>query len=415
MSQVDAPLSLRQELRSTGAAALSASDRWVRTFVRRLSRIRFGACTLVLPGGERMSFAGEMMPQLQATLRIEDAAALRSLFVGGAAGFAEAYMDGHWNSPDLAEFLALALRNEAATGSGTVGTRLVRLLHRLRRLSRGNSRRGCRRNIAHHYDLGNAFYRLWLDASMTYSSALFEAPGQSLEAGQANKYRHLARLLDLRPGLDLLDIGCGWGAFALIAARDYGCRVTAITLSAEQAAWARARVAAAGLAGKVEVRLQDYRDVDGHYDRIASIEMLEAVGQRYWPVYFHTLKRRLRPDGVAALQVITIEDRRFAAYSRNTDFIQRHIFPGGLLPSSSAIEKQCASAGLRAEGRITFGRSYAETLVFWRHAFDRAWPEIATLGFDERFRRMWHYYLAYCEAGFRVGTIDVMQLRLVHR
>jgi cyclopropane-fatty-acyl-phospholipid synthase len=282
----------------------------------------------------------------------------------------------------------------------------------LRHLARRNTRRGSRRNIAFHYDLGNDFYALWLDPGMTYSSAVFDAAGQSLQDAQDAKYRRLAESLDLKPGHHVLEIGCGWGGFAMTAARDYGCRVTAITLSGEQRRYAEERVRRAGLSDRIEVRLQDYRDVTGRFDRIASIEMFEAVGEERWPIFFNTVRERLKPGGVAGLQVITIEDGRYEAYQRSADFIQRYIFPGGMLPSPSALAAAIDRAGLTLNNVFAFGPSYAETLAAWQGRFQRAWPQIRQLGFDGRFKRLWEFYLAYCEAGFRAGAIDVAHYRI---
>jgi cyclopropane-fatty-acyl-phospholipid synthase len=330
----------------------------------------------------------------------------------GANGFAEAYVEGEWDSPDLVAILQIALENEPALGRLVRGFGLARGLDRLRHLARSNTRRGSRRNIAFHYDLGNEFYALWLDPGMTYSSAVFDAAGQSLQDAQDNKYRRLAENLDLRPGHHVLEIGCGWGGFATMAARDYGCRVTAITLSEQQLRYAGDRVRRAGLADRVEVRLQDYRDVAGQFDRIASIEMFEAVGEERWPVFFDTLRERLKPGGVAGLQIITIEDGRFEQYRRSADFIQRHVFPGGMLPSPSALAREIDRAGLTINDVFAFGPSYAETLAAWQRRFQRAWPRIRQLGFDDRFKRLWELYLAYCEAGFRAGAIDVAHYRI---
>jgi cyclopropane-fatty-acyl-phospholipid synthase len=277
---------------------------------------------------------------------------------------------------------------------------------------RANTRKGSRRNIAAHYDLGNAFYSQWLDPTMTYSSAVFENPNQSLEDAQRNKWRKLAQMLDLREGMHVLEIGCGWGGFAMFAAREYGCRVTGITLSTEQLAFAKKAAAEAQFSHLVDFQLIDYRDVSGSFDRIVSIEMFEAVGEEHWPSYFRVVRDRLKPGGVAALQIITVEDRRFEEYRGQVDFIQMYIFPGGMLPSPSALKREAAQQGLGFETARTFALSYAETLRRWREVFDARWETIQPLGFDERFKRMWDYYLASCEGGFRAGSIDVGQFRL---
>lgn len=392
-------------------ATVGLDRAWAEIVGRLCGHLRIGHLTVVMPDGTAMEGRGEL-PGPRAVLRIREFAAIRRVLIGGAIGFAEGYMAGEWETADLEALLALALANEASVGRLGRAVAIVRMFNRLRHLRRINDRRGSRRNIIAHYDLGNDFYALWLDRELSYSSALFSGGVSSLEDGQAAKYRQLLRLLAPSPGDALLEIGCGWGAFALMAAREYGCRVTALTLSPAQAAHAKARIAQARLTEYVDVRLQDYRDVDGRYDRIASIEMFEAVGEAYWPVYFATLRERLRPGGVAALQVISIDDARFQAYRRGADFVQRYIFPGGMLPSIPALKREIAAAGLRLTDRIAFGSCYARTLALWRARFLAAWPAIARLGFDDRFRRMWDYYLAYCEAGFRAGTIDVAHYRI---
>jgi cyclopropane-fatty-acyl-phospholipid synthase len=362
-----------------------------------------GRVALVLPDGTRLPAA--RAPAAEIVLRRHRA--LWRVLAGGGIGLAESYMDGDWDTPDLPGLLALLA--EAHRGAGVPVP--LGPWHRLMHLARPNTRRGSRRNIAAHYDLGNDFFRLWLDPGMTYSAALFAAPDDTLEQAQRRKYRRLADLLGLRPGLRVLEIGCGWGGFAEMAAREYGCRVVAITLSRAQLQYARERIARAGLCDRVELLLQDYREVGGAFDRVAAIEMFEAVGERNWPAFFGLLRRRLVPGGMAALQVITIAESRFARYRRRADFIQRYIFPGGMLPSPDALRRAAAAAGLRPGAAETFGPSYARTLAEWHRAFDHAWPAVAGLGFDERFRRMWKFYLAYCEGGFRAGAIDVGQYR----
>ena len=376
-------------------------------------RLHVGQLSLVLPKAGNQVVTGAEHPELRAVIDVKHPAALvRKLVFNGSTGIAEAYVDGDWDTPDLVAFLQLALVNEEALGRFVQGTGLALLARRLRHLARANTRRGSRRNIAFHYDLGNTFYARWLDPGMTYSSALFDAAELSLEDAQDKKYRNLAESLGLRAGLHLLEIGCGWGGFALMAARDYGCRVTAITLSKEQLRYANERVRAAGLSDRVEVRLQDYRDVAGQFDRIASIEMFEAVGEEHWPLFFDTVRERLKPGGVAGLQIITIEDDRFEQYRQGADFIQRYIFPGGMLPSPSALTREVDRAGLTLCDVFAFGSSYAETLAEWQLRFQRAWPQIRRLGFDGRFKRLWEFYLAYCEAGFRAGAVDVAHYRI---
>jgi cyclopropane-fatty-acyl-phospholipid synthase len=375
--------------------------------------MRHGHIQLDMPNGNRHSFTGPMDgPETQ--LIVRDNRFVRRFLTGGANGFAEAYMDGDCDVDDLSRFLTWAALNHAALDETLRGHAIPRMANRLWHLMRPNSRQGAKRNITYHYDLGNAFYESWLDPTMTYSSAVFENQGQTLAEAQRAKYQHIAALGGFRQGDHLLEIGCGWGGFAVHAARELGCRVTGITISDAQYEFARRRVHQEGLAERVEIRRQDYRDTRGRFDGIASIEMFEAVGERYWPDFFETLKRNLHPGGRASLQVITIAETFFDSYRRSTDFIQRYIFPGGLLPSPTALESVARGAGLRQAAADSHGQSYARTLAEWRQRFDAAWPRISTMGFDERFRRMWNYYLAYCEAGFNTGRIDVKQVAFAH-
>jgi cyclopropane-fatty-acyl-phospholipid synthase len=380
-------------------------------FLALVARIDRGELALTLPhGGERFFKGAHAGPK--AALSVRHPKAFRRILLGGTLAFAEAYMEGDCDSPDLAALVELVIRNEAALMAALDGQRWARALQRLGHLLRPNSKRGARRNIARHYDLGNDFYASWLDPSMTYSSAVFEQPGESLEAAQSNKYRRMAELAAIGPNDRVLEVGCGWGGFCGWAAREIGCRVTAITISRAQHDYAARRLQAEGLAEKVDLRLQDYRDLDGSFERIVSIEMLEAVGEAYWPRYFAMLRDRLVPGGRAALQVITIDDALFEAYRKDVDFIQRYIFPGGLLPSPGRLREQVQRAEIDWRDCNSFGTDYARTLAIWRRSFEAAWPEIRSLGFDERFRRMWRYYLAYCEAGFGTGRIDVLQAAL---
>ncbi|MDF1736844.1 MAG: cyclopropane-fatty-acyl-phospholipid synthase [Minwuia sp.] len=341
--------------------------------------------------------------------------ALRRLVTGGELGFAEAYLDGDWSTPDLAAFLQVVQINRAALAGQSRGLAARRLLDLLFHRRHANSRRGSRRNIAYHYDLGNDFYAPWLDSSMTYSSALFR-PGDddvSLADAQARKYRTILDMASIGPGERVLEIGCGWGGFAEVAASERGADVTGITLSTEQLRHARDRVAAVGLDDRARFSLTDYRDTSGTWDRIVSIEMFEAVGEENWPAYFGTVHDRLRPGGEAVIQVITIDDDAFPAYRRRADFIQRYIFPGGMLPSPSAFRNAAKDAGLTLAGEHFFGRSYERTLRLWQQSFERAWPEISRLdGFDDRFRRMWRFYLLFCAEGFRDGLINVALFHL---
>ena len=322
---------------------------------------------------------------------------------GGVIGFAEAYMVGDWNTPDLQVLTDWAGANEKQLSKLFTPGWFSRRWQRFAHLMNNNTRRGSRRNIAAHYDLGNDFYRHWLDDSMTYSSALYRDEPETLEQAQQNKYDHVLDWLDVQPEHSVLEIGCGWGGFSrALSARPHGC-YHGITLSCEQLAYART----CGDEKGFEYSLTDYRDVTGQYDRLASIEMIEAVGEQHWPTYFQTIRERLKPGGVAVLQMITITNDRFERYRAGADFIQHYIFPGGMLPSHAVMQEQIKAAGLTMVDSLSFGKDYAKTLEIWAGNFNQRWQEIRALGFDERFRRMWNFYLAYCETGFKYGRIDV--------
>ena len=332
------------------------------------------------------------------------------LLNGGDIGIAEAYLNGEWDTPDLTQFLYLFCVNHDLIQAMLGDKPLIRFVQIVRHWFNRNTRRQARRNIYAHYDIGNAFYSAWLDPSMTYSSALFEDHTPDLAAAQNNKYRRLAEAIDLQPGQKLLEIGCGWGGFAEYAAKTFGARVVGLTISKEQRDFAQRRIQEAGLADKVDIRLQDYRDERDRYDRIASIEMIEAVGEQFWPRYFSQLRDRLLPGGLAGIQAITIQDSLFQTYRREVDFIQRYVFPGGMLPSPQILKSLGERFGVPVIRERIFGQDYAKTLAIWRSNFRAAWPNLRPSGFDDRFRRLWEYYLAYCEAGFLSGNIDVRQV-----
>lgn len=385
-----------------------------RPLLRAFERLQHGRLEIVLPDLTRHRFVGTSDGP-EAVWVIRRARTVRRMLTGGLVGFAEAYMDGDWDTPDLVKLLELGELNRDCLGALDGGGALARLGRWLVHALRPNSRRGARRNIAQHYDLGNEFYRLWLDETMTYSAAVFEQEGQSLADAQHAKYDRMLELVKPGPDSHLLEIGSGWGGFAVHAALETGCRVTSITLSRAQLKVARERAVAAGVDDRVEFRLQDYRDTAGTYDGIVSIEMFEAVGEAYWPQYFDTVRERLRPGAKAALQVITIRDDLFEDYRRGVDFIQRYIFPGGMLPSPGAFNHAARAAGLEPVRREFRGRDYATTLRHWDERVVEQRDAIRNQGFDERFLRMWRYYLAYCEAGFRRGTVDLMQVALQRR
>lgn len=380
-------------------------------FLRLLSaNWSWGSLDLTLPDGSRHRLKGAT-PDRTAELIIHDRRVALRVLRNGDIGFAESYMAGEWDTPDLAAVLETLVNNYDHIRRLFDGGPVMKLINAVTHSLRRNSRAGARRNIHAHYDLGNDFYASWLDGSMTYSSARFERAGQSLEDAQRAKYASLARMMDLRPGHSLLEIGCGWGGFAAFAAGEIGVEVTALTLSREQHDFAHRRMAEAGLSDRVDVRLMDYRDIEGRYDRVASIEMFEAVGREYWPAYFHKLHQVLKPGGLAGLQTITIQDGLFDDYEARTDFIQKYVFPGGALPSEARLAPIIAGAGLEQGAVERFGVDYADTLAAWAGRFETAWPDIRMhdVHFDERFRRLWRFYLAYCEAGFRTSRIDVIQ------
>ena len=386
------------------------------TAVKLLQHIKGGTLRLSFAEGQTLSL-GEG-PE-RATLHINDERVFRRVLAEGDIGFAESWIDGDWHSEQLAELLTLLAENRSQLARAVHGSWLPVLLHRLRHMARINTRAGSKRNILAHYDLGNDFYKLWLDPSMSYSAALFEATDadqrDALEKAQRSKYLRLLQMLNPAHGQHILEVGCGWGGFAEIATTEFGCKVHGVTLSPSQLAWSRERAQSRGFSDMATFSLTDYRDIGGQYDHIVSIEMFEAVGERFWPSYFDQLRSCLKPDGRVAVQSITIANDRFRDYRRGTDFIQRHIFPGGMLPSPAVFERLAANAKFRVSDRFAFGKDYAQTLAHWHQGFEAAWAEIARQGYDERFRRLWRFYLAYCEAGFRSGATDVYQYLLEPR
>ncbi len=400
-SSTTAPLSLPAS--APGAA---------RAVFHLLRGLRHGTLDVQLPDGSAAHFGTTDAGGPRAAIRLRNWNACSAALKSGDIGFAESYIAGDWTTPDLAALLTLLVANRDEIEAIVYGSWWGSLIFRVRHLFNRNSREGSQKNIHAHYDLGNAFYRLWLDPTMNYSSAWFEGDhsGDLVHAQWAKVRRALAEC-DVQPGDRVLEIGCGWGALAECAAREFAAPVTGVTLSTEQLAWAQRRLADAGLPGTL--RYQDYRDIaDGPYDAIASIEMFEAVGREYWPSYFETLRRQLKPGGRACIQSITIRDDLFERYVKSTDFIQQYIFPGGLLPSPSAFRAAAANAGLVVVNELAFGLDYAETLRRWRVAFQGQDGPVRKLGFDTRFVRTWEFYLAYCEAAFLTGNTSVMQFTL---
>jgi cyclopropane-fatty-acyl-phospholipid synthase len=379
--------------------------RSMRLIFAKLKELEAGRLDVILPNGTRLTFQGRQHGP-HAVFGIKTFAFARRLGAGDV-GLAEGYIAGEWECPSLVDLLQLLAANQALIDRFTSNL-LMRAIQGVRHWLNRNTRAGSRRNIHAHYDLGNAFYACWLDPTMSYSSGL--GVKEDLAAAQLRKYAAMAGTAGITADHHVLEIGCGWGGFAEYAAREIGCRVTAVTISQEQQRYAVERIANAGLADRVEIQLCDYRDITGQFDSIVSIEMFEAVGEQYWTTYFAGLSRLLKDGGRAVLQVITIREAIFPRYRREMDFIRRFIFPGGMLPTPTLLRALGEETGLAVVGETEFGLDYAETCRLWHERFRRAWPEIEALGFDERFHRIWSYYLAYCEAGFRAGTIDVRQI-----
>ena len=381
---------------------------WEALLDKWLSRIEAGELRAVFPSNFQKVYSGGQVGPT-ADIQINSWKLVPRLLLSGDMGLAESFLSGEWETSNLTQLILLGDINQRALGNAVTPSKFINLIEKLRHRRRDNSKRGSRRNIAAHYDLGNEFYSHWLDNSMSYSSALFTNFGEELEVGQNRKYQRLAKALKLKKGDQVLEIGCGWGGFAEIAAKEYKCNVVGITLSNEQAKFAQRRMQENQLSNLVDIRIEDYRDVQGSFDKIVSIEMFEAVGEEHWRNYFETIKNRLKPGGLAGIQSITIANEFFETYKRRPDFIQKYIFPGGILPSEDKLNNAVNSAGLKILDDYYFGKSYAETLRRWQSTFEQKWDDIKNLGFDEKFQKMWRYYLSYCEAGFESGHINVGQ------
>jgi cyclopropane-fatty-acyl-phospholipid synthase len=404
MSDVRSTLRLAHP-KARGVIALVAA-----AFVKRMLRsVETGAIKVTLPDGQVVSSGNRPTSELHVELNIDRWRAIWRLLIGGDVAFAKSYIDGDWQSRDLLSLMMFAVLNERAFPA--TGSFIPRSINRLQHWMHRNTRRGSRRNVAAHYDLGNAFYQSWLDRGMSYSSALFTRADLTLEEAQEIKLDRIVELLDVSPRDRVLEIGCGWGSLAERLARV--SHVTGVTLSTEQLAFTKQRLQKAGLLSAANLQLQDYRDVHGCFDRVASIEMIEAVGAQYWPTYFDKLRNLLKPGGIAVLQAITIDQNRFANYRKQPDFIQRYIFPGGMVPTVEILQREAARAGFKIADCQTFGQSYARTLQVWRERFATSWLSIAAHGYDNQFQRMWLYYLCYCEAGFRAGWTDVVLIKMI--
>ncbi len=404
-----APLIVTKENLST---ATKGTPPFFKLMATVSNRMDYGVINYHLPDGRVLRFDSQDGSGEEAHVYVRDFAMARKTVFGGTIGFYESYAAEQWDTPDLAQCLYVFAKNADAIQEQFMGNPVLRTMNNVVHAMNKNSKKGSKKNIMAHYDLGNSFYEKWLDPSMTYSSALFDTPETKLEAAQTAKYRSLAEQISLRPDEEVLEIGSGWGGFAEYAAKEVGAKVTGVTISPEQYDYACERMFREGLNDKVEIRLQDYRDVSGTFDKIASIEMFEAVGKEYWPVYFNKVHENLKADGRAGLQIITIADRFYPFYVKAADFIQRYVFPGGMLPSPTALNESVEQAGMKIENTVSFGLDYARTLNQWHAEFLEKWDEITPLGFDDRFKKLWQFYLAYCEAGFRAQSTDVCQVTL---
>ncbi|MDD7972622.1 SAM-dependent methyltransferase [Roseinatronobacter alkalisoli] len=375
------------------------------------SGLNRGRLDVGLPDGRIFRFQGQA-PGYVAAIDVHDPDLFARLVREGDIGFAESYMEGGWSTPDLQAFMDLINDDNPSLYDEVLPMKLVRAMERVRHWLRANSKAQARRNIAYHYDLGNDFYGLWLDDSMTYSSGIFTTGQESLEAAQEAKYAAMIDRMGVNAGDHVLEIGCGWGGFAEYAALKRGLKVTGLTISQAQYDYAHARMQAAGIGDRVDIRMQDYRDTRGQFDGIASIEMFEAVGERYWPTYFKAVHDRLKPQANAVIQIIMVSDERFKTYRKHVDFIQKYIFPGGMLGAPGPVRRMAEASGLHYVTTHDFGQSYSETLRRWHARFIEKWPQIAPLGYDDRFRRMWEFYLTSCAGAFRQGNCDVTQLVL---
>jgi cyclopropane-fatty-acyl-phospholipid synthase len=374
-------------------------------------RMNTGRCDFVLPDGRRFRAEGREAGYV-AELHVHSDDLFARLIREGDLGFCDAYLDGDWSTPDLQAFMDLVHADNEDVYDGFPGQRLLMMYEKFRFWMQRNHKDQARKNISYHYDLGNPFYELWLDDTMTYSSAIFETGQESTEKAQEAKYASMVDEMGVKPGDHVLEIGCGWGGFAEYAAKERGLKVTCLTISEEQFKYAQERIEKAGLSDFVTFKLQDYRDETGLYDGIASIEMFEAVGEKYWPVYFENVRERLKPGAQATLQIITVADRRWDVYKRGVDFIQKYIFPGGMLPSPSVLRSQVNRAGLDVVKSKEFGDSYSITLRRWFERFNDKWDVVAGMGFDERFKRMWNFYLTSCASTFHSGNCDVTQITI---
>ena len=395
----------------TSVEGQSNLPRYFALAFKSLQSARKGTLDIVLPD-QRVFRVAAPDPEPRAEIHVHDQDAFARLIREGDLGFSEAYLDGAWTTPDLQSFMDYVHADPEAVFDGFPGFKLLRAYEKLRFFLQSNTKGQARKNIAYHYDLGNDFYSLWLDPTMTYSSALFHSGTESLSEAQRSKYAAMIEALGVSKGDHVLEIGCGWAGFAEFAAREHGVKVTGITISQAQLDYGKARIATAGLSDLVDLQLCDYRDLEGQYDGVVSIEMFEAVGERYWPTYFDVVKRVLKPQAKACLQIITVADHRWETYRRGVDFIQKYIFPGGMLPAPKILAQRLKEAGLSEVSMINFAQSYGKTLRMWRKTFIEKWNDIEPMGFDTRFYKMWDFYFTSCASTFESGNCDVIQVTI---
>jgi len=395
----------------TSTEGQSNLPRYFKPVFEKIKNVDKGRLDIVLEDGRRFRVEGPEAGHV-AEVHIHHPDVFARTIREGDMGFCDAYLEGQWSTPDLMAFMDMVHDGAEDMYDGFPGQALVQAYEKIRFWLQSNSKRQAKKNISYHYDLGNDFYALWLDETMTYSSAKFETGQESLEKAQTQKYASMVDQMGAQPGDHILEIGCGWGGFAEYAAKERGLKVTCLTISQEQFNYAVERIEKAGLSDQVTFKLQDYRDESGVYDGIASIEMFEAVGQKYWPTYFNTVRDRLKPGKQATLQIITVGEHRWDAYISRPDFIQKYIFPGGMLPSPSKLREAVQIAGLKVEKSIEFGESYSQTLRRWHETFNEKWDQVAAMGFDDRFKRMWNFYLTSCAGTFHSGNCDVTQITI---
>ena len=380
--------------------------------MNKFKHLQYGSIK-ILEGDEVFSF-GDSRANDKVTVTIHSNEFYVFLGSGGVTGVAEAYMAGYWTADNLVLLLQIVLKNKKIFLSLDSGfAKLINPINKFIHWRKQNTLKGSKQNILAHYDLSNDFYKLWLDPTMTYSCGYFQDNSVSLEQASIEKIDRICRKLKLNKNDHILEIGTGWGSFSLHAAKQYGCTIDTVTISDAQYEYASKKIESSGLDSQINIFNKDYRKIEGKYDKIVSIEMIEAVGEKYWPVYFSQIKNLLKPNGKAAIQVITIDDRYFDGYKKFPDFIQKYIFPGGMLPSMQVLKKPILQSGLKIDKIDSFGKDYASTLSIWKKQFNRAWPKISKLGFDDKFYRMWNLYLSYCEGGFKSGSIDVKQIKLL--